>query len=481
MPNKSFTKDFGWYFLGSFLPLVIGFIKTPIFTRHFSKEDYGYLGLVTVTFSYLGMLLFSWIGSCIWRYYNKYQNQNNLKKLYTNLFFLLAVSSVILLIVCSVWYYLSGSLVIKQLVLYSFLQLIFNQLFLCYMVVVRLQKKSNYYTIFHFIRSLVALVLALVFVFIYDKGIIALVSSLAIVDFLVVLFLILFNPAKVTLDTQLIARNSQKEMLRYGAAGLIINLGFLIITSSDRYIIAWLTNLENVGVYDQVYKISQFSIAALVTVFFNTINPVLLNKLESEFKQSNKLIKKYMQLMLIYGLPIVIYLSLFSKDIANILLGKEFRIGYTMMPYVFIAAYLHGILNFYELRLKFSNKLKRLSSIIITAAIINLIFTYVFVYFFGYEFAALTTTFTYVLLVFIFHSFDREMLFIQKVDVKNLAKISVVLIVQIVMYLLLNYNISLNLFTKILLALLFAISYFLIFKKELLKVLAINEINYEEN
>lgn len=481
MPNKTFIKDFGWYFLGSFLPLVIGFIKTPIFTRHFSKEDYGYLGLVTITFSYFGMLLFSWIGSCIWRYYNKYQNQNNLKKLYTNLIFLFTISSIVLLFVCMCWYFLSDSLIIKQLILYSFLQLFFNQLFLCYMVVVRLQKKSNYYTIFHFIRSLVALVLALVFVFIYEKGIIALVSSLAIVDLLVVLFLILFNPAKVTINSKLITKNILIEMLVYGGAGLIINLGFLIIASSDRYIIAWLTNIESVGIYDQVYKISQLSIAALVSVYFNTINPILLNELESNFKKSNLLIKKYMQLLLIYGLPVVVYLSLFSKDIAYILLGTEFRIGYKIMPYVFIAAYLHGVLNFYELRLKFSNKLKRLSLIIITAAIINLVFTYLFVYFFGYEFAAITTTVTYVILVLTFHFFDREMLFIKKTDLKQPVKIGVVLIIQILICLLLNYSINLSLFSKILLALFLAISYFLIFKEQLRKVLEINKINYEEN
>ena len=59
--NLNFHKDFFWYFIGSLVPLAVGFIKTPIFTRHFDKESFGELALVTITFSFLGMLLFSWI------------------------------------------------------------------------------------------------------------------------------------------------------------------------------------------------------------------------------------------------------------------------------------------------------------------------------------------------------------------------------------------------------------------------------------
>ena len=180
--NYSFFKDFSWYFLGSIIPLLIGFIKTPVFTRHFNKEAYGYLGLVTITFSYLGMILFSWIGSCVWRYYNKYEANNSLKTLYSNLFFLYVIAFVVLFIATTFWYFLAEYQLVKQLIYFSFFQLILNQLFLFYMVIIRLKGNAVFYTVFQSIRALLSLIAALILVFVYQVNISALISSLVLID-----------------------------------------------------------------------------------------------------------------------------------------------------------------------------------------------------------------------------------------------------------------------------------------------------------
>ena len=293
MGNKNFFKDFLWYFLGSFVPLLIGFIKTPIFTRHFDKEAFGHLGLVTITFSYFGMLLFSWIASCIWRYYHKYHQENQLRRLYSNLAFLFMLACAVVSFITIIWYLQAEHTLTKKLIFYALLQLIFNQLFLCYMVLVRLQGLARFYTIFHSIRSLLSIVLALILVFVYKQDITALLLSLAVVDVFAVAILVIVNPSNISFSDKFIDKEILKELFTYGSAGLIINIGFLIIASSDRYIIAWLTTIEDVGVYDQVYKISQLSVWALVTIYFNAINPYLLSQLEQNFKASDDLVKKY--------------------------------------------------------------------------------------------------------------------------------------------------------------------------------------------
>ena len=466
MSNRAFYKDFIWYFLGSLLPLLIGFVKTPIFTRHFDKEAFGHLGLITITFSYFGMLFFSWISSCIWRYYHKYYRENQLKNLYSNLGFLLLTATVIIAIITAIWYSNTTHELVKELIFYAGIQLVFNQLFLCYMVLVRIQGRVRFYTVLHSVKSIVALGIALLLVFRFKANISALILSLAVVDVLMVLFLILVNPSNVSLKIGFINRKVLRELLIYGSAGLVINLGFLIIASSDRYIIALLSNIENVGIYDQVYKISQLSIWALVTIYFNTINPYLLKQLEHNYSGSSELIKKYLQPFFLYGLPVVIYLSLFSEDLATLLLGEVFREGYVIMPLVFLAAYLHGISNFYELRLKFSNKLKRLTTIIVIAVIINISLTYLFVLFFGYKAAALTTAIVYALILLAFHYFDRSIATFSKHEARLLVKLFLVMVMQIAIYTVFNMNFELTLLHKILLGLVFITSYFAIFRKQ---------------
>lgn len=465
--NRAFFKDFSWYFLGSFVPLLIGFAKTPIFTRHFGEEDYGYLGIVSITFSYLGMVLFSWIGSCIWRFYGRYRSENKLKHLYSNLTFLYVVSTLILVCVTLIWYKFSSVFLVKQLIIYSFFQILLNQLFLFYMVLIRLKGKAKFYTVFQTVRAMLSITIALIMVFWLKYNISALVSSLAVLDALALLFLFLYNPANVAVNYRLVSREKLKEFLHYGAVGLILNISLLIITTSDRYIIAWFDSLENVGIYDQVYKLGQISVVALVTVFFNTINPVLLKKLETNFDTSVQLIRKYIKFFIVYGLPVVLYLSIFSKDIATLFLGKAFRVGYTMLPFIFFAAYLQGLSNFYELRLKFSNKYKKLSFIAILAALANLIATYIFVGLYGYKWAAIATLLTYVLLIAMLHYYDREILFIVKTKKNVYYKISTVLTLQLLIYILTDTMFQLHLFSKLIMGILFVVSYYFIFKKHL--------------
>ena len=469
--SYSFFKDFSWYFLGSIIPLLIGFIKTPVFTRHFNKEAYGYLGLVTITFSYLGMILFSWIGSCIWRYYNKYKINNNLKTLYTNLIFLYIIAFFLLFIASILWYLSADYKLVKQLIFFSFFQLILNQLFLFYMVVIRLKGKAVFYTLFQSIRALLSLIVALILVFIYQVNISALISSLVLIDAMVIIFLTIFNPAEINFNFKLINKENLIELVSYGSAGLIINIGFLVIASSDRYIIAWLSSLESVGIYDQVYKISQLSLVALVTIYFNTINPSLLKVLESNYENSVQHIKKHIAVFIVYGLPIVTYLSLFSKDIAYIFLGPEFRPGYSMMPFIFLAAYLHGISNFFELRLKFSNKLKRLGLTVVIMAALNVFLNYFFVASYGYKLAAVTTAITYIFLIAAFHFYDRNILAISKEDSIELFKIIFILALQVMAYYVFVQYFELKTFLKIFIGLLFVLAYIFIFKNLLLKTI----------
>jgi len=459
-----FLKDFTWYFLGSLIPILIGIVKTPIFTRHFSQADFGYLGIVTVSFSFLSMVLFSWIGSCIWRFYPKYKTMNKLSFLYTNLFILFLSAFIILLIIVGTWFLLEKNLLVKKLIAYSFIHLIFNQLYLFYIIVVRLEGKSFFYSFVQSTRAIVSFLLTLILIFIFEVNIVSLILSLLVIDFFSVLFLTILNPSKVLINLKKFNKQCLKEISTYGTAGLLINVCFLVISLSDRYIIAWFGTINDVGVYDQVYKISQFSIVALVTIFFNTVNPTLLNELENNYKNSKHLIRKYLKVFVIFGFPLIIYLSIFSKEIAFVLLGKEFRSSHIIMPFVFISAYLHGIANFYELRLKFINKLKKLSLIIIFSAIVNLLLTIAVVWLFGYLWAASTTALTYVILVCLFHFFDRE---IVKEDQKGLNYIvSAFLVIssQLGVYVLINTYFELFLIHKLVLLFIFISMYIIIFK-----------------
>lgn len=468
--KPSFRKDFLWYFFGSVLPLFIGFVRTPIFTRHFDREAFGQLGLVTITFSFLGMLLFSWISSCLWRYYSSYKHAGRLTILYSNLGLLFLLSFLFLGAMTFMFLWGSTDSTSRNIIMYAACQLIFNQLFLGYMVVIRLMGKSGYYNVFQGIRTLLGLFVALGLVFVWNADISALVSSLALVDMLSVAFLMVLNPAAIRLRFQDLDKSVLVDLLKYGSIGLILNLSLLSIAYSDRYIIALFYHLEEVGMYDQISKIAQLSVVALTSIYFNTINPVLLKKLDIDYKGALSFVQAYAFGFLFYGIPVVFYLSLFSKEIAHILLGEAFREGYVLMPFIFWAAFIQGLASFFELRLKFSDRMRKLGLIGLLTAVLNITLTYTFVGIYGYEWAAYTTLMTYAVMIGIFIQGDKEVL--RHIWQKKTLMIQtvVLLTIQYLIYSLIVDKLEVNIYGRLTAGFIFALMYLLYFRKSIARV-----------
>ncbi len=466
--SSVFKNDFLWYFIGSLVPMGLGFIKTPIFTRHFDKTSYGELGIVSITYVFLGMILFSWINSCLWRYFARYREAGELKVLYSNLLVLFLISCCFLTFFSLGWMLISNTELVKHLILFSFLQLIFNQLFLAYMVVLRLYGRSAFYTFFHGLKAIAGLVLALVMVFQYNANIAALVSSLAVIDFLSVLLLTALNPNRVSIGMHEVNIKVVRQMLTYGGVGLILNLSLLSIAYSDRYIILWYHSLEEVGIYDQVSKIAQLSLLALITVYFNTIQPKLIAKLETDFKTAETNMLAYMYPFLLLGVPVVFYLSMFSKEVAELLLGAAFREAYLIMPFIFTATFLHGFSNFFELRLKFSNRLKRLGSIALLTAGLNIALNLLLVPNYGYEWAARSTLISYVfMLIFLMRS-DNYIYRLPRKWKGESIKILGVLVFQWLVYQTIDSLVDLELLLRITMGIIFLSMYFIIFRNSII-------------
>jgi O-antigen/teichoic acid export membrane protein len=225
--------------------------------------------------------------------------------------------------------------------------------------------------------------------------------------------------------------------------------------------------MDEVGIYNQVYNISQLSVVALVTVFFNTINPRMNRELEINFENSNQLISTYLFVFLLVGLPVITYFSMFAKQMALILLGEEFRSGYTIMPYVFISAFLYGLFLFTEIKFKFAEKLKNIALGMILASVINIGLNFLLIPAYGYKWAAITTFISYGFLFLYFYLQDSLDFFKNKSFVKKILMGIVILLIQILINFILRQYLDLNVYLTILEATIFFILYLWIFRKDL--------------
>ncbi len=300
-----------------------------------------------------------------------------------------------MLTVSGIWYFISDNPLVKQLIILSFVQFLIKEFIGLYLIIIRLEGKALKYNIIHSLRAILSFALLYILTFVYHYRITSVLISVIVIDILALIFIAFFNNENASLSFKSISKKTLLVLYRFGSIGLIANFCFLIMTSGDRYIIALFCDMSTVGIYNQVYNISQLSVVALVTVFFNTINPVLNRELEVNFEKSNELISKYLIAFLLFGLPLITYFSLFSKEMAFILLGEEFRSGYTIMPWVFMSAFLYGLFLFLEIKFKFAEKLKNIAIGVVSASILNVVLNFVFIPLYGYKWAAITTFISY--------------------------------------------------------------------------------------
>jgi O-antigen/teichoic acid export membrane protein len=465
--NKRFVRDMAWYMLGSAIPMGVGFIKTPVFTRYFTPEEYGYLGLITITFSYISIFLYSWLSSCLWRYYNAYKNKSDLKGLYSNLFLIFAGTSLILLVISFIWFTLADLPLVRTLILLSFFQYLIKEVIGLYLIVLRLEGKAFTYNLIHSLRAILSFTLLYVMAFGFHFRITSVLISAIVIDVLAVVLILLFMRRRISISFRLISRETLSLLFRFGSIGLVSNFFFMLITTSDRYLIAFFSDISSVGIYNQVYNICQLSMVALATVYFNTINPRLNRELETDFQNSDKLIQDYLYAYLLFGLPVVTYLSLFPDQIAQILLGEAFRSGYIIMPWIFVSAFFYGLFLFIEIRFKFSDRLKNLALGVILASLINVVLNLILIPKYGYHWAAISTFISYTFILFYFYSQDAAGFFQNKLYSRNTLYFLIILMVQVLIDRSARRYIEINLWQTILEGFLFLVVYLALTRKQI--------------
>ncbi|EHI99331.1 polysaccharide biosynthesis protein [Clostridium sp. DL-VIII] len=442
MNINKLRKDFFWYFIGAVIPIILNFIKMPIFTRYFSPADYGYLTLINTTYSYISLFTFSWIISCVYRYYIHEKNNKDLKKFYTNIIFLLFIGIIASSIFTIIWILINDNELIKELIIANYINLIFGSITSIYLVTIRLDGRSFICNVYTTLISITSFAILFILTFAFNNSISAILNCNNIVNIVFVIFIIYKFRKDYKISKTYISKELIIKLLKYGFATVFFNMSLLILTSGDRYVIKIFYSVDKVGIYNQIYNLSQISIAAIVNIFFNIINQYEF-KLYEEDAYNEEEFYSLVALYIICIAPITIYFSLYAKDIANLLLGEKFAIGYKMMPYIMVTTFLYGIAGMHQERMKFKNKLKNISINLISASILNLILNFIFVPIKGYEIAAVTTLISYIYLYVMNIKHDisniNNVLNALKKKINLMTSFFLILLVQVILHFLVKF------------------------------------------
>jgi O-antigen/teichoic acid export membrane protein len=257
-----------------------------------------------------------------------------------------------------------------------------------------------------------------------------------------------------------------KKHLKYSVIfGFPIVLHLLsqnILSSFDQIIINQTIDSYHAGLYSVAYKIgvvqSIFSMAILkawTPIFYEKMNNLKTEDIAS-------LARKYSFIVIL----VAVLLITFSKEILFVAADKSYHEALRVITVVVFSYFFLFLYTLYVNYAFYFKKTKSISIITITAGLVNIILNYLLIPIYGYEMAAWTTLFSYLLLFFL-HYFNAKHHF-KDID---LLKLKTFVIPTILLLLVgsINYSVysfGMNYFTSLILRLsTLALVAFIIYKQ----------------
>ena len=459
------------YGFGSAFDAIVGFLVLPIYTLHFSTEEYGIFSFLILISTFASSIFYLGATSALTRSYFDYDNLEDRKKvvatsLYITLFGAIMQISLGLIFSEQLSIILFKTAIYKYhiiLILISSALLFINQFF--YLLLRLLLKSIHIVSVSIFSSAIFLLTLWILFTY-YEYGILSPVIAFNISYSIGTIILLFICRNYFSLIPK---KREFKIQLIFGLPQLFIGFSYYTIDWIDRFFINEYLSLGDVGVYSFGYKISMIIHMIFIIPFSKVWATIRSENLNGNIEGlSSKILTYYYLIGSILALLVVIFIKeffmIFSRNI-------DYDSAQYVVPFVIFAHLLYGMINILDLGIFKYRKPIYTAIILIIHIPINIILNFILVPKFGYYGAALSTLITYFLLSMTVAYIANRLL---KVNYEkfNLLLISLISIITIIIYLYVIDNSQLFSINKFLIFTLLLVFYRYYFRNDLKKIMS---------
>lgn len=330
----------GIYLLGSLLARAVSFIMLPIYTRCLTPSDYGVIELLSMVIDLVGLLLSLRIGQSIYRYYYKYEREEDRNQVLFSSYVTTLASSVLGMACVLVFADQLASAVFGNgvhmtglLRLFS-LSMLFQGLVETPMVMMRAQQRPWLYLVASITKLLMMLGLNIYFVVfrqMHVEGVIysALISG-AVMSLILGVYLIRNTGICFSLP-------KAKEMMGFSLPFMAVGALSFYINFGDRYFLRLFSGgLDQVGVYSLGYKFGFLLTFIAGDPFFNVWDSEKFRI----YKENENPPVVYQRVLLLYAAILVLVavgLSLFGRNVIMIMANRDYWGAAELIPVVCLA------------------------------------------------------------------------------------------------------------------------------------------------
>ena len=410
MENKGYSKDIIMQGIARISGGLLSFFAVFILTYLFDEDTLGKYNLVLTTINVITSICTLWLSQSILRYYQEKKQIGTLLVLTTVCVFISLVffESYILITSTSrsVWAYFY----VVTLVLYNIFDAIFRK-----------GRRLAYYVGLELLLSIGRLFPMVVLARItHDFNTIFLSQFITVGIFLLGMIL---REKETLLHTEYkVRKDDLQKYLRFGLPLVGLSISNWFLTSSDRYVIKFLGNDAQVGIYSTNYSLGNSIYMMFSLILVNAMHPIIMNLWEKNHQESINVVSNTIDLYLIFMSPLVFYGCLKSNILLGMFKGNSYSEHSSVFIWTVLGIFIYGISLLLHKYYECTQKTNNILVINIIAAVFNIAANFVLIPILGFEAAALTTFLSYLLYAMIVWIRTHKQ-FPVKINVINLLKI----------------------------------------------------------
>jgi O-antigen/teichoic acid export membrane protein len=384
------------------LPAFLSFLSVSIFTRIFDPAPYGEYALINSTVAIVTGLLAGWIQQSVLRYLPRYRAEGRTTEFLGKLGTILWMMAFALLALAALVYRPAVTALggYGRYFLPAVVWTIAGVVFFVQNHAFRANLRSGVFSRYQVAYAVGRLAFALGFVFFVSRDVIGLVVGGAVAYLILlgpmVFELRLFSKVKgggFAVDTALL-----KEFLAYGVPVIGWVLGVKVLDLSDRFIIELFRPSAEVGIYAANYTLVSMGISFVAAPLLSAALPLIVNAWEDGHREKiQRIISTFSRYYLLAAVPVVVFATVFARELVTVLLGRDFREGHTIIPYILVGSLLWNFAMYGHKGIKLLEK-TRLMLVMVTACCgVNIGLNLLVVPSYGYRGAAVTTLVSFAL------------------------------------------------------------------------------------
>lgn len=397
---KPLIKETVIYGLGDFVFKCVNFLTFPIFAHLFTVDQFGVFSLATTLAALIAVIFNCGINNAVQRYYMDRETSEEEQKIYATtglaclIFFSIIASSLSLIFT----YAYRDQIYARdhlpwELIAIAIVGILPAQIFQFSVDLIRLHFRPWTFFFLNVWQNVLSIGLSLFFVLYLKMGIIGYLFG-TVLSFTLVAPFALWN-IRFSFARKLSLEISQK-LIRFGYPFIFAGIAYWIFGSLDRWMIAELGRIEDVGIFSTAFKLGTL-IIFINTAFGNAWSPQALKLYKTE-PNYRHIYSRLFSLWFFFLIFVGASLSLFAEEFLWILTPSSFWPAASIIPYIAFGLVLCGTTQMTAIGISLERKTFHLSIATWTTAAINFLLNLYLIPRYGAEGAAIATLLSYLTL-----------------------------------------------------------------------------------